>query len=272
MRRALINLFSILLLTVWLGTSLAHAQGPRRRPGKLLTLKTTAVLKGLRPGFLFVAAENGQNWVVSVPKRPEQILYHASASPAWLQRGMVVRFQATLDKRLSAQKEIDDLTVITTRPGVELGITGESEPDERANLLVSEKEATQKKRPTKGPATFYCLVVGRLLGNKGKTMMVAAGRKIVHADLAPTAKVAVELNDLRLAQPGDKVEFSARYYEGAKGQAQGQQVTVTAAKPLEAVSKKIPRRGRSRRNKDSQKVTRQDGVPAIEVEKDNKRP
>jgi hypothetical protein len=210
-------------------------------------LNTTATIKGTARNVLQVVTESGETWLISVPRRPEQVLYQGTASPEWLRPGMIVRFEATLKldrKRSQAVDKLKKLTVVTLRPGVELNVYPEAVPAEEAATddgTKSRAKITKKRRVRRGPITASCLVVGRLLEIKGNRIEVAAGRMPVRADVTEDLQVSVEVNDYRLSQPGDKVELSARYHPNAKGRAEGERLTITAAKPL-AVARQAQRR------------------------------
>jgi len=258
--RQVVSLATVLLLG---SASILVAQpNPNQRP---LPLNATGVLKGLRPGAVLVTTNDGKNWIVSVPKQVEQVVYTATASPEWLQVGMWVRFETTLDRQLSAHQEVAGLSVVTLREGISPGVFPESKPAGSEKLFTSpessKKARADKKKAAKEVVTTRCLVIGRLLGRKGRQVSVAAGRQLVKATIAEQCQVDVQVNDLRLAQLGDQVDLSARYFQTMPGRAMGQRITIKAAKPLQALAKK----GSSRRRRGSQTARPDKGGQATDA-------
>ncbi len=200
------------------------------------TLRTTATVKGVSPRVLQVVAEDGKQWLVSVPAEYENIVFQATATPDWLRPGMTVRFHATVTiekrkKEITLKEPITALTVATVRPNVGMGIFPENENDQRNDLFGGGQAEAKKKRASSEPVETPCLIIGRLIENKDGKLRIAAGR-MVKAELSDTAEVSVELHDVMWVRPDDKAEIIARYFPARMGQAEGQQMTITAATPL----------------------------------------
>jgi hypothetical protein len=246
------RLAALSCLLLWLLICIpATAQNRRALPGRPVhpgagnrvrpaTLRTEGVVKAVRPGIVLMTTAKNENWAVSVPQKLEGIEYHATASPAWLKRNMDVRFSALLDRRGRAQQDVRELTVVTLRQGVAPGLMPEGAPadaQQPAQQQAGQRRAGRGRRLLAVP----CLVVGRLLGIRKRTMVVMAGPHRVEAPLAEDAEIKVQMNDYRLARPGDKVEVSARYYPNQPGRAVGQRLVITAARPLGQVAAADPK-------------------------------
>lgn len=222
------------MATVSVAVPVVRGQGqPRARAPRMATLRTVATIQGIRPGIVLVATKKGDKWAITVPRRPEAIEYHAEADSSWLQRGMSIRFNVLLDtRRLRGQEDVRSVSVVTLRQGIEPGVFPEQGMPGKDHLFTTPQEPATKKRTRRAVAAVPCLVIGRLLGIKKGNMMVAAGRALVRAPLAENAAVTIDVNDYRLARLGDKVEVNARYLPQRPGQAEGEQLVITAAKPL----------------------------------------
>lgn len=237
----------LLLLTVSISSPVARGQGqPRGQAPRLMTLRTEATIEAVRAGVLLVATEKGDKWAITTPRTVEAIEFHGEASSNWLQRGMSVRFHTLLDKRFRAQENVRGISVITLRQGVMPGIFPDQETPGKNESFTTPKVPAARKRASRTVPTTRCLVIGRLLGVKKGNLMVAAGRRVVEAPLAENAEVTVDVNDYRLARNGDKVEVEARYMPQRPGQAQGERLVITAAKPLGEVPQVTNGRGKKK--------------------------
>lgn len=224
--------------------------GPQRQRGpQLQDLKATGTIKGLRPRVLHVTVEGTQQreWLVSVPERAEDLVFEATATPKWLQKRMPVRFTAKVvkEKRMREiviREPVAELTVAPLRPDVGMGVFPEQRTDQRDNLFTRRSKTPQKKRSRAEPEEVECMIVGRVVENKDGRLRIAAGNISVRLELAPKAEISVQWHDLQWVRLGDKVDLTARYAAGRPGQAQGQTMTITAAKPLDVEEKAV--RGR----------------------------
>jgi hypothetical protein len=228
------------------------------------TLQGEVTVKGVRPGVMQVTTAEGQDWLVTIPTQIENVIFRGSATPQFLQPQMAVRFHTTFPKTDKRKKEyvtsqpVDSLELITLRPGGEPNVyPDEQEVGRRELFQGDEKEQpeansdTPKKAGDDAEETLACLVLGTVVEYKSGKIKVAAGPYTVVAELPETATISVDVRHCLWAQPGDKVELSARYNPYLRGQAQGQQMTITAAKPLtppEKASKSRRRGARDRKN------------------------
>jgi hypothetical protein len=231
--------------------STAHAQ---RRP-EFKTLNTAGTIKGVRPQVLLVTAEGGQEWFVSVPSDYKQFSYEASATSRWLQPRMPVRFKAEVKfekrrKDIVIEQPVTALTVAPITPELMPGYYPEQSNDQRTNLFAR-RTADTKEKKRQGPVTMTCLIVGQLLEAKDGKLRVAAGPAIFRLELDPEAEIDVQWYDVQWVRPGDKIELSARHPVGRLGQAQGQQMSITAAELLDIQPK--PTRTRRSSQRDSKK-------------------
>ena len=234
------------LIVLWIVLASAPGYAQRGRGGiRPQPMNTTGTIRAISPKALQIIAEDGSPWIIALPERRELLVYHGTAPAQWLQRGMFVRFTATLDKRLETEETVRELVVVTVRPGVEPGVFPEADAAQLLADAEQNKKTRKKKRQPPPDTPVPCLVIGRLYGYKNGEMTVAAGRLMVKAPLAEDAKVTIEVNDHSLARPGDKVEVSALFFLNAPGRATARQMKITAAGPLAAdQDNKGRRRGR----------------------------
>jgi hypothetical protein len=121
------------------------------------------------------------------------------------------------------------------------------------------KDDAPKKEGEAAGETTACLVIGTLVEFKNGKIKVAAGPYSVVADVPETVTISVDVRHCLWAQPGDKVELSARYSPYLRGQAEGQQISVTAAKPLTLPEKASKSRRRGTRDRKSESEKPKDG-------------
>ena len=199
-------------------------------------------IKGMQGSLLQVAVAGGENWLVQVDARPQDIVFQGSADPAFVKPGMLVEFKAKVNKRGQAAEPVQSLTIFTVREGRGVGVQAEGAAA-GGELFSSKPEEAEKKGP-KGKAdddTVYN-IAGQItrLGRLGDMTINCAGTTI-KADLAKDAKIAVDVNHLQFAQVGDKVDLRARYPMGQKAAGQGlaTQITVTGMKLLGEPKKRV---------------------------------
>ncbi len=257
MRTSIVLPTLLLLICAGLPSMFGQQRGPRI---PVETLRTTATVRGVRPRLLHVVAEDGKEWLVSLPANYEDVVFQATATPDWLQKRMPVRFRANVmmekrKKEIVISEPLTELTVATLRADVGMGIFPESGIDPREDLLRGGKTGAEKQPAGEAKET-PCLIIGLLVETKDGTLRIAAGRIPVRAELDPKAEISVELHDVQWVRPGDKAEITARYYSGRQGQAEGQQITITAASPLsaeEGLEKGRRRAARGRKSDESKK-------------------
>ena len=213
--RLLPAVYVLYIAAIFVPVVLAQDKRPPHEP-----LNTTGILKGAANGRLVVATENAGMWQVTLPNSHEKVSYSASADLEYLKPGMMLRFNATITNKGLVVSEISALTVFTPVEKGDVGIKPAAEmgPSGADALFADPKDA---KKPPKAPEQMACIVAGELVSLKGKKMLVSAGGVSLKCELAENAKVDVFVHDLRLAQPGDKVNLRAWFYTNNKTQRYG---------------------------------------------------
>jgi hypothetical protein len=83
-------------------------------------------IKGPSVSGVEVVAGGGERYFVQIEPRAQHIEFLGSAEVSWLHPGLLVRFNATVDKRGRILEPITQLDVITLRDGYQLGVVADS--------------------------------------------------------------------------------------------------------------------------------------------------
>lgn len=100
----------------------ADAQGRRGGAAPPQTLNTEGLIQGARPGMLQVSSERDGDWLVTIPREAESVVFRATTTAEFLQPGLAVRFHATFRKTDKRQREytatrpVSALDIITVLP------------------------------------------------------------------------------------------------------------------------------------------------------------
>jgi hypothetical protein len=205
------------------------SQQREREPGRW-----TGKLKGVGPGgVLQVQGDKGEQWLVAVEARPQDISYQGSSTQAFLRPGMLVQFNASLDKKGEAQEPISELKVVSQRMGIQLGLQAGGSAG--AGLFNSADDEGKKKKKVRTDASYQ--VTGTLRSIKDGKIYVAAGTT-VKAELTNNCQVSIDVADVSLAREGDTVEIGGWRYANQANQLYARNLTITADKPLGSDEKK----------------------------------
>jgi len=89
---------------------------------------------------------------------------------------------------------------------------------------------------------------------KKNKLTVAAGKASLTVEVADNVRVAIEVSDLSLAQPGDSVEIEGWKYPMVPGRAIANKVTITGDKPLAGAKAKRTRGSDDKKKKGDDKA------------------
>ena len=216
----------------------------QRRVVTLQPVDVAGSIAQMGPASIAVTAANGRTWILKLQPGTTKIKITGTAEPEMLTQGTSVRFTARIDKRTSkAQDKIGAITIFTPTQGVTertLGVELASEhpqgnvDDANAPLLPPEAAAgtgtlddgaggkSPKKRPpaAKGPdksvpdvANYD--VCAEIVSNRNGHMVVSVQNRFlkprITVDLAADARIDLDLGDLSLAKPGDKIQAEGFY-------------------------------------------------------------
>lgn len=242
------------VVAVVLMNALVFAQ---EKNGERENVRTKGTIKGVRPGLLAVVSDEGDQILVKVEARPQDISFVAKAKPEWLQPGMLVRFKNTFDRKGKPLGAVQQLEVISVRNDTKLGLIPESKFSGAAKGLFSNAEPETKKQAPAKTAAFT--VAGKLRTIKGGKMVVMAGRTAVQSNLADDAKISVDLADYSLASQGDKVQINGWRYASQKNRVVARQLSISSERKLgdEVESKKKTKKSARPKKKEKSDVEKQ---------------
>jgi len=211
------------LLTIFATSIVGGQELPREK------VTANGVVKGVRPGLLAIVTEQGEQWLVKTPDRPQSVSFVASAERSWLRPGMLVKFKNSFDAKGKPVALVRQLEVISLRADTQLGLI----PDAKlgGSGLFSSDEPTKKQS---APETMSFTVVGTLRGFKDGNLLVAAGGTAVQSQLDEKASISVDVSDYSLAREGDSVRVNGWCYPGRRDQVFSTQLTVSSKQKLGA--------------------------------------
>lgn len=186
--------------------SAAWAQKPER-----VTIK--GKLSGLSAGQLLVTDTDGKATLVVPSQKKLQFAVKGTATPEFLQRGVVVQFEAMIDKTGVVQGELKQLTI------TELS-------DKNPPMLADQGDPGQAER---GETVKY-FVRAQVQANKDGELTIGAPGKVLKVKLAPNCKIDLSVTDFTLCRAGDGVEVVGD--KPANGPVVADYLVITLAEPL----------------------------------------
>lgn len=206
-------------------------------------LQAAGTVKQVARGVIHLATDEGEQWLIQVQARPQDVSFTGTADASFVKPGMWVRFTSQLTRRGDAKDPIASLEIYTPREGFGVGVQADAiGGGGGANELFAgpaeEKPQPEPKKGKPSEDTVY-RIGGQVskISRLGELTINAAGTSI-KAKLADDAKVSIDVTDLSYLQAGDKIEIRGWYPMGRKGQAIAEQVTASASQSLTDTSKK----------------------------------
>lgn len=194
-----------------------------------------------RRGVIVVSREDGTEAMVYPPENLASFQFVATAKPAFLQRGMLVRFSGLFGPGGVPQAPIDQVVLFQPVSGKGL----------RREQFVPGVYPQRGQRSEQGQAVSAVAkydVVGNVVGISPQgVMMVRAGRVPLQIPLAAEATFELCFNNLALAQVGDPVAVAGFYQPPDDSQVRADRVTITPDRVYGEPVAQAPRR-RTRRS------------------------
>ncbi len=242
------TLWPVAVLAIVLIAAQAAAQGQPKLPKEKIS--SAGEIKAIQQGVFQVKNIGGDEWFIRVEAMPKEIFMRGEAEGSWLRVGMPVEFSGMflVNKKGQplerAQEPITEVKIVSSRedPRTQANApaapapVGVSKEPARGSFLVGTKPKEEKPENTAPYA-----VKGILRSYKGARMTVATGQATFTADLAPDAKISVNISDLHFARVGDELEFEGWYIPGQKKYVHATSVWITATTTLSG-DKKTGRR------------------------------
>ena len=253
-RRRLVFLASGLLLAVAPCGRPSYAQPPAAgAPGNVVAnanevTNFKGTLKGFERGVLSVTREDGTDVMVQPPDQISGFTFIATAKPAFLQRGQMVRFSGAFGPTGIAVAPIDKVEIFQPVPAQRL--TGHAREQFLPGVYPADRRAPQQP-----VAMAKYNVVGGLMGvNAAGVMVVQAGKTSLQVQLAKDVTFELRYNNLSLAKEGDPVSVAGFYQPPDDTKVKAERITITPDRVYGEPTEQPPkRRTRSRREEAKEK-------------------
>ncbi len=188
--------------------------------GQNMVTEFKGALKSFQRGVLLVTKEDGTEMIVQPPDDVSKFQFVATAKPAFLTRGTLVRFSGSFNPAGIPQAPITKVEVFQPITGK---VTGHTR-DRFVPGVYPERSA--RNQPPEPIAKYD--VVGALVGlDASGIMAVQAGNRPVRVQLAPDVKFELRVNNLSLAQEGDAVSVAGFYQPPDETKIKADRVTIT---------------------------------------------
>ncbi|TWT94350.1 hypothetical protein [Neorhodopirellula pilleata] len=203
-------------------------------------------LNGVRGNILTVTREDDVECFVMFPDELNALEFVAPALPAYLRRGMPVRFTTTLGPTGMPLTPVDKIEIIAP---VNMSLIANSQ---KMRFTPGVNSADRHAKPNQGPMTGKVYVIGSLmmLGPNGE-LAVQAGKVPVQTMVAPDAKVEIRANSLALAQPGDLVTVTGFYQPPDDTKVKAERIVVTTDRVFGETPPKPERKSRKKSKEDA---------------------
>lgn len=223
----------------------ARAQNPPFGGNANMVTEFRGQLKGFQRGIVNVLREDGTEVMVQLPESLSSFQFVATAKPAFLQRGSLVRFQGTFTPNGIPLEPV-------TRVELFQPVAGKMAGHMREQYVPGIYPERQNENPQALPTAVKCGVVGALMGIDGNgVMVVQAGNRPIRVPLSGDVKFEIRYNNLSLAQEGDPVSVAGFYQPPDETKVKAERITVTTdriyGEPSDEPPKRVSRR-RSRRD------------------------
>lgn len=163
-------------------------------------------LKSVRGDVMTITRDDGVDVLVQFPDSPTDFVFVAKALPAYLQRGMWVRFKTTLAANGMPESPVAKLELFAP---VNANLL---KGHQRSNFNPGVHSADRAKPRGNAPLTGPVIVVGQLMMlNAQGGLAVQAGNVPVQTIASPEVAIEVRFNNLALAQEGDSVNVAGFY-------------------------------------------------------------
>ncbi len=179
-------------------------------------------LKGMQGMVVIVEKEDGTPAMVAVPDSISSFQFVASATPAFLRRGMLMRFVADFGPGGVPLSPVGTVTLF--QPVDPKSLHGRAREQFTPGVYSQSPDARNRNQPMSGKLT----VVGQFaaLAPNG-ILAVQAGRVPVRVPVDANTKLEVRYNNLSLALPGGSVAVSGFYEPPNENQVKADKITVT---------------------------------------------
>lgn len=202
-----------------------------------------ATLKGMRGGLVVVEKEDGTEAFVAPPDLISSFQFVAKATPAFLQRGMLMRFTANFGPGGVPLGPVDKVTLF--QPVDQRSLQGHAKQQFTPGVYPDAKPGDRNQAMT-GKIT----IVGRFMGLSPGMLAVQAGKVPVRVPVTDDTQLEVRYNNLLLAQEGDPVTVSGFYQPPNENQVKADRVTITTDRVYGEYQPEAKKKSRRKRGDD----------------------
>lgn len=211
-----------------------------------MVTKINGTIKGFQRGVLLVTRDDGTDVMVQPPTKATSFTFVAEAKPAFLQRGMFVRFKGSFNANGMPTAPINKIEIF--QPINLKSIPGHSREAFTPGVHPEDKHGNKNA----GVANYQ--IVGTLTGvNPNGTVMVKAGNVPVTAMVVPNVQLQIRYNNLSLVKEGDAVSVAGFYNPPDDTKIRGDQITITTDRVYGEPVETISNARKTRRTRDTKK-------------------
>lgn len=217
----------------------------------------TGKLKGMRRGVVIVEKEDGTEAYVMPPDSISSFQFIAKATPAFLQRGMMIRFVGNFTANGAATAPITKITLF--QPVNLRSLQGRAKQQFTPGIHAD--PGVDKRNP---PAVAKMTIVGALIGlTPNGVLAVQAGKTALQVPVNADTQLEVRYNNLNLALEGDRVVVAGFYQPPNENQVKAERITITTDRvygEYKPDTKKKSRRKRGKKDDDEKDADAKDGA------------
>jgi hypothetical protein len=218
---------ALLLLAV---PAVAIGQDKEKPKGEKLSASGT--IKSIGPGGLQVISAAGDQWQVALAPKAE-VVVTGTATPAFLRPGMLVKFSGKFNKKAETVEPLSSITVYTPREEKKQWREEDAGSEFGKGLFkADEPMATDNKKKKKPAESIDVSSGGAIASARGGKLSVRAPEATFKIALTEDAQVALDVNDVRLARVGDKVELEGWTYPGDVTKVMANRVVIRLSETL----------------------------------------
>ncbi|QEG01813.1 hypothetical protein Mal15_58940 [Stieleria maiorica] len=178
-------------------------------------------LKGMRRNLVVIEKEDGSEALVAMPDTISSFQFVAKATPAFLQRGMLMRFSANFGPGGVPLAPVGKITLF--QPVDPRSLHGRTK-EQFTPGIYSDAHRGNRNQPMVGKLS----IVGRLIGlAPNGVLAVQAGKMPVQVPVDANTTLEVRYNNLVLAQEGDAVTVAGFYQPPNENQVKADRITIT---------------------------------------------
>ncbi|MCA9138283.1 MAG: hypothetical protein KDB00_16035 [Planctomycetales bacterium] len=223
---SILALAGIAVVVLGAGVQTAIAQGqefgaPSTVPGNEIT-NFKGKLKGMQRGIILVEKEDGTEAMVAPPENVSSFQFVAKATPAFLQRGMLIRMDANFGPGGVPLSPVTKVTLF--QPVDPRGVQGKAKEQFTPGVYSDAKAGDRRNQPMVGKLS----IVGQLIGlSPSGILAVQAGKVPVQVPVNAETELEVRYNNLTLAQEGDPVTVAGFYQPPNENEVRADRITIT---------------------------------------------